>query len=1029
MKLLKVLLPLFACLFLFVAPSMATVPSSTTFVQYVLTSNPQTLAVPFVFQSGGDLLVLDSKTSPPVTLTQNSDYSVSGGAGSFGSISTIPGGANGVQVGDTITISRRVPLTQTVNFTNTGPLTASMIGQALDKQTEISQQINLRTLNSLQFQQDEVINGVLGKDARKNNVLGFDSNGNVIFVPGATAYTASNGVKLVGADFEADPTTMPTLNQSTTGNAGTATALQTARLINGVSFNGTADVTVPAAAGTLTGSSLAAGVTQASGLLGAAGGNFGSMAFQNASAVAITGGTITGLGLPVIGADAASKSYVDSVVSTGFTPRAGVQVATTANLTLSGEQTIDGVLTSASRILVKNQTLTQNNGVYVTAAGAWARATDSDTAAELKVGYFYFVSSGTTQAGTSWVIQTAPTVLGTDPVVFVQYSASQTYAAGTGLNLAGNVFNLNAALSGLAITGSTYNGTVGATTPSTGSFTTVAASGAITAATVNATTSLTSQSRIFITGAAGTNRELRGQTSGVSRWKLFLGNSDAESGTFTGSNIDLVATSNDGLTNVVALDINRASLLAAFSGTVNAAGGFNGTIGSTTAASGIFTNILANSNTNLRAIKGNFHETVNVKDWGATGDGVTNDTAAILAAKNNAISTSGNLYFPKGTYITDTIAMASAVGVAVYGDGIGVSVIRARTPSQVLNIDVASNHVTVRGLTFDGNCVTRTAGQQAVIFNGSQSSFCDNEIINSGEFAFYAGSGAAVSDLTVSNNYIHACYADGINFGNVQRGIIAKNTVDGSDDDCIAVGYIPAVGVSTNIVVANNICRARTDLGTTWGRGILFLRSTDCVAIGNEIDTIKQHGILIDNDGARCQRIRLIGNTVKNTCINSGHAIAVYGSTDCSLIANIVDNPASGNCIDIADWQNLTIQGGVLSQTANVFARGIHADESTGLSGPWAASWDRLKISGVHINMLGASTNSCVYLSPDSSITMNTLSVTGIISDQVNAGDYLTVATARVGTIAKIGNNVKLNAANTVTPAATTGVITVFNNN
>jgi hypothetical protein len=51
---------------------------------------------------------------------------------------------------------------------------------------------------------------------------------------------------------------------STTGNAATATALQTPRTINGVSFNGTADITVPAAAGTLTGATLAAGVTASS---------------------------------------------------------------------------------------------------------------------------------------------------------------------------------------------------------------------------------------------------------------------------------------------------------------------------------------------------------------------------------------------------------------------------------------------------------------------------------------------------------------------------------------------------------------------------------------------------------------------------------------------------------------------------------------------------------------------------------------------------------------------------------------------
>jgi hypothetical protein len=51
---------------------------------------------------------------------------------------------------------------------------------------------------------------------------------------------------------------------STTGNAATATALQTSRNINGTAFNGTADITVTAAAGTLTGATLASGVTASS---------------------------------------------------------------------------------------------------------------------------------------------------------------------------------------------------------------------------------------------------------------------------------------------------------------------------------------------------------------------------------------------------------------------------------------------------------------------------------------------------------------------------------------------------------------------------------------------------------------------------------------------------------------------------------------------------------------------------------------------------------------------------------------------
>ena len=84
-----------------------------------------------------------------------------------------------------------------------------------------------------------------------------------------------------------------------TGNAGTATKLATARTINGVAFDGTAAITVPAAAGTLTGSTLASGVT-ASSLTSAAGGTFGTAAFTAASAYDPAGAaaaiTLSGLG-------------------------------------------------------------------------------------------------------------------------------------------------------------------------------------------------------------------------------------------------------------------------------------------------------------------------------------------------------------------------------------------------------------------------------------------------------------------------------------------------------------------------------------------------------------------------------------------------------------------------------------------------------------------------------------------------------------------------------------------------------------
>lgn len=167
--------------FLFVCSpfaALAAVNSSTTFVQYTLSSNPQALPVTFVFQATTDLLVLDTRApANPVTLTINSDYTVTGGAGSTGTVTTISGGTHGVIVGDVITISRAVPLTQTTNYTNSGPLTAAMIGSSLDKLTMIAQQLNLVGARSLQFQPDETFSGVLSKKDRTNNLIGFDSNG------------------------------------------------------------------------------------------------------------------------------------------------------------------------------------------------------------------------------------------------------------------------------------------------------------------------------------------------------------------------------------------------------------------------------------------------------------------------------------------------------------------------------------------------------------------------------------------------------------------------------------------------------------------------------------------------------------------------------------------------------------------------------------------------------------------------------------------------------------------------------------
>ena len=216
---------------------------------------------------------------------------------------------------------------------------------------------------------------------------------------------------------------------STTGNAATATALATARAINGVNFDGTAAITVTAAAGTLSGNTLASGVT-ASSLT-----SLGTIASLTATA-----GTISTT--PTASTDIANKLYVDTVAQ-GLDAKASCVAATTADITLSGAQTIDGVsVIAGNRVLVKNQTLSQNNGIYLCASGAWTRTTDADTWDEL-TSAFTFIEQGTVNGDCGFVCTAnAGGTLGTTALPWSQFSGAGTFTAGTGLTLTGSVFSL-----------------------------------------------------------------------------------------------------------------------------------------------------------------------------------------------------------------------------------------------------------------------------------------------------------------------------------------------------------------------------------------------------------------------------------------------------------------------------------------------------------------------------------------------------------------------------------------------------------
>ena len=177
---------------------------------------------------------------------------------------------------------------------------------------------------------------------------------------------------------------------------------------------------------------------------------FDSYTMSGSSTIDMNSNKITSLANPTSAQDAATKAYVDGV-SQGLDVKESVRAASTGNLTLSGAQMIDGVSVVADdRVLVKDQTDATENGIYIAAAGAWARAADFDgsasggAAAEDVKGAFFFVEEGSSNADNGFVCTNTGSVsFGSSDISFVQFSGAGAVIAGDGLSKSGNELSVN----------------------------------------------------------------------------------------------------------------------------------------------------------------------------------------------------------------------------------------------------------------------------------------------------------------------------------------------------------------------------------------------------------------------------------------------------------------------------------------------------------------------------------------------------------------------------------------------------------
>lgn len=527
-------------------------------------------------------------------------------------------------------------------------------------------------------------------------------------------------------------------------------------------------------------------------------------------AVASTGDTMSGdlnmngnlvksVGTPIASGDAANKAYVDSV-AVGLQPKTAARVATTANLgSLSGLLTIDGVtLIAGDRVLVKNQTLSQFNGVYVASSTTWLRATDLDTWNEF-LGAYIYVSAGTVNAGTGWISTVSVGgTLDVTPIPFVQFSSTNSYSAGTGLSLIGSTFSITApvdvTLGGTGVTtltGIPYG---------------------------NGTSAFTTASGAQIAIAIGTNSVFRSinLAGGSAGQVAYQSGVNATSFTSTGTAGQILQSNGSSApTWTTILPIANGGTNSTATPTAGGVIYGNGTAYAATSA-GTSGQVLQSNGSSAPTWVTPSSIYYNVVAYGADKTGATSSVTAINAAISAATAAGGGtVFFPEGTYlVTSTISIPN--NVSFLGTGKGSSVITGNFASgNIIQIGTGAAGNNPGRVTISSLCITssvsKTNGAAVRVINGHNIALRDIQLRDN----LYIGvqfDGDINTTSSSSQQFIY--YIDNFEINSSSNTGILVGDGFGSaankpwslvQDIWISNGVVAGAGVGVNIINASGV--------------------------------------------------------------------------------------------------------------------------------------------------------------------------------------------------------------------------------
>jgi hypothetical protein len=305
----------------------------------------------------------------------------------------------------------------------------------------------------------------------------------------------------------------------------------------------------------------------------------------------------------------------------------------------------------------------------------------------------------------------------------------------------------------------------------------------------------------------------------------------------------------------------------------------------------------------------------NVRDYGATGDGHSDDSPALeraVAALNAAGG--GELFFPAGTYLhSGEITVSGQVTVSGAG---AESVLKALSPARAALVFKGANQCGVRDLRFVSNARTRLHEQNSadVVMEDVAHCYVKNLLIQGG-----ASAGILIANsrsVLVSGNHVENTLADGIHVVNGSSDVVVESNfaLNTGDDSFSAVAYASWPKQTDNVIIKGNTSVS------SHARGVACIGASHCGIYNNRIISPRGHGIAIAHESSYDTYYpygaRMSGNSIEITHPTMGtNSVLVSGATDVEIDSTSING---GNPVLVDESSGVVVRDLVVTQQTGV---------------------------------------------------------------------------------------------------------------